>query len=56
MTAPTVTVLEKRAEFLAEKFGLSPQLTEIWVKQNPDKARRPMLPSSVAELKRWAAS
>jgi hypothetical protein len=51
----TVKRLEKRAEFLAEKFGLSLQLTMIWVKENPDKARRPMLPSHVAELKRWAA-
>jgi len=46
--------LERRAEFLAEKFGLSLQLTRIWVEQNPEKARRPMLPSHVADLERRA--
>ena len=51
-----MTKLERRAEFLAEKFGLSQQLTAIWVKENPDKARRPMLPSAVRELTEFATT
>jgi len=55
MTRPSIdNRLDARAEFLAEKFGLSLQLTTIWVKENPEKARRPMLPSAVNELKVWA--
>jgi len=43
--------LDRRAEFLAEKLGLSLQLTTIWVKQNPDKAWRT---DAIRELKEWA--
>ncbi len=46
--------IERRAEFLADKFGLSLQLTAIWVEQHPEESRRPMLPEHVNELKKWA--
>ena len=46
--------IEKRAEFLADKYGLSYSLTCIWCERNPRSMLRPMLPSDLAELLRWA--
>lgn len=46
--------MERRADFLAEKFGLSPQLTLVWVSRNPLKALRPMGRANLNELRRWA--
>jgi len=45
--------LEDRAEFLADKLGLSLQLATIWVKENPDKAWRT---DAIRELKEWASA
>lgn len=50
-----MTNLERRADFLAEKFHLSLQLTLIWVQKNPERSKRPMLASAVRELRRWAS-
>ena len=48
------TKAERRAEHLAEKYGLSQQLTLIWVEKNPKRAARPMMPRDVAALKTFA--
>ena len=50
------TKLVRRAEFLADKYGLSPQLTLIWLKQHPYDQLRPMRPAALADLRQWAGA
>lgn len=46
--------VERRIEWLAEKYGLSMSLTQAWVRENPHAARRPMNAANLAKLKAWA--
>ena len=48
-----MSAIDRRTEFLADKYGLSAQLTKIWLQQNP-KAKRPLLASELRALKAWA--
>lgn len=54
MAQMTERQIERRAEHLADKFGLSQQLTAIWVREHQQEARRPMLPQHLSALKVWA--